>query len=632
MKGKKLIFLLFLFLLPSETGAQMSKIPPWRDFYVECFEASAQIAPQTSGEIKVKIKPRTDLIFVQDNNFLLNKIYENGGEKYLDYQVISLEGVLAEDKDQIKFLNDNNQTTGLSFDPFSLKAKEIIVDLGGSRPANTIKFNLVYDGLYEPFYYISLDNNQYIQVENPSAFSFRFLKIIFQSINKKVQGNLRVNELNFIEPGKTVYLVKLNSTSTVNIFSGYQCVSKTFFKIIKDLKNASAQTTFRIDASTPLYEVDWQDNPNYNNDFDGDGVLNNIDNCPFKSNPDQSDIDSDLKGDVCDLNNEVKNYNEKDTDQDGIPDSLDNCPFIYNPKQIDSNADKKGDLCSDDDKDGVIGYRDNCLYVYNPGQEDINANGVGDACEFDKDKDGIFDSIDNCINTFNPGQNDQDDDGIGDACDNCELYNPRQLDKNNNGRGDACEENEKFWQNNDKDKDGVLDVQDNCPNASNPNQLDKDNDGVGDACDNCPALKNPKQVDENKNGVGDKCEDIDGDGVVGYLDNCPSVANSNQADADNDGRGDVCEDEDGDGVLAYKDNCPYDYNKDQSDIDHDGIGDACDGKDDRFLESNKGLFIGFIVLVTFIFAIFIGLMIKKIRSSEKKVEVEKDVKENAKDN
>src|SRR6478752_1406082 len=36
------------------------------------------------------------------------------------------------------------------------------------------------------------------------------------------------------------------------------------------------------------------------NDFDGDGVPNASDNCPYTPNPDQADSDGDGKGDVCD--------------------------------------------------------------------------------------------------------------------------------------------------------------------------------------------------------------------------------------------------------------------------------------------------------------------------------------------
>ena len=57
--------------------------------------------------------------------------------------------------------------------------------------------------------------------------------------------------------------------------------------------------------------------------------INNIchkgkgDNCPEIFNADQQDIDGDSIGDECDA----------DIDGDGVENDVDNCPLVYNPSQ-----------------------------------------------------------------------------------------------------------------------------------------------------------------------------------------------------------------------------------------------------------------------------------------------------------
>lgn len=57
-------------------------------------------------------------------------------------------------------------------------------------------------------------------------------------------------------------------------------------------------------------------------DRDGDGVLDDKDNCPDRANADQYDEDGDGVGDVCD-----------------------NCPHLANPGQADGDGDHVGDVC-----------------------------------------------------------------------------------------------------------------------------------------------------------------------------------------------------------------------------------------------------------------------------------------------
>jgi PKD repeat protein len=150
-------------------------------------------------------------------------------------------------------------------------------------------------------------------------------------------------------------------------------------------------------------------------DFDSDGILDAVDNCPRVANPGQ-----------------------EDTDGDGVGNACDNCPSFANAGQTDADNDGIGDACdpcTDTDRDGLgnPGYAantcptDNCPNIANPGQEDTDHDGIGDECDqcTDSDGDGFGDPgffrntcpTDNCPYVYNPGQEDSDGDGKGDGCD-----------------------------------------------------------------------------------------------------------------------------------------------------------------------------------------------------------------------
>ena len=74
-------------------------------------------------------------------------------------------------------------------------------------------------------------------------------------------------------------------------------------------------------------------------DADGDGITDLSDNCPYDSNPDQSNSDSDDFGDVCDNCPGYPNDNQIDVDGDGVGNACDNCLMISNPDQLDSDGD-----------------------------------------------------------------------------------------------------------------------------------------------------------------------------------------------------------------------------------------------------------------------------------------------------
>ena len=213
-----------------------------------------------------------------------------------------------------------------------------------------------------------------------------------------------------------------------------------------------------------------------------------------------------------------------DSDGDGIPDNVDNCPNFPNANQADTDMDGLGNKC------------DNCKFIANADQADADGDGAGDVCDIcpndpldDPDGDGICNDIDNCPGTANANQNDRDMDGIGNQCDNCpRTINPDQADADGDGAGDVCDQcpNDPL---DDIDDDNVCGDVDNCPDTPNTNQNDGDGDGVGNKCDNCKIVANPDQADMDGDGWGDLC------------DNCPDIANPDQTDSDGNGVGDACE-------------------------------------------------------------------------------------------
>ncbi len=110
-------------------------------------------------------------------------------------------------------------------------------------------------------------------------------------------------------------------------------------------------------------------------DSDGDGLLDNVDNCPNEP----EDIDGHEDEDGC--------PEQEDRDSDGVFDPDDDCPAVPGP------AANKGCPYGDTDGDGMTDDQDACPQA----AEDVDGFEDEDGCpDPDNDQDGVPDAADRC--------------------------------------------------------------------------------------------------------------------------------------------------------------------------------------------------------------------------------------------
>lgn len=355
----------------------------------DCFKYKSTLNFETLDTVKINIPFLNDLVIESSWTLIPYKVYDYLKPKDVNFKIIS-----SSSSWEKKFLNDGNLNTSFDFSDID-DDKFIIIDLGKLYPANSLNiyFNAKYS-LFYPEFFISSDNINFYKVNRSDLekFSFRYLKIDFyrSSFDSRLD-KVSINELSFKEKWWIQILINPISNKASFYFL-YDCKKDEInFVVFKDkydklIDEANRNNIYSIDINSKTYTLELSLNNEYNNDFDKDWILNDFDNCKYISNQDQKDVDADLVGDACDLNNEVKDPFQKDSDNDKIRDYDDNCPFISNPDQKDSNANKIWDACEDLDYDGVYFKDDNCPYKWNPKQLDSDNDKIWNECDEKDDR------------------------------------------------------------------------------------------------------------------------------------------------------------------------------------------------------------------------------------------------------
>ena len=295
-------------------------------------------------------------------------------------------------------------------------------------------------------------------------------------------------------------------------------------------------------------------------DEDGDGVGDEVDNCPSIANPLQANFDNDTFGDVCD----------SDDDNDTIQDADDLC--MQGSLNWISSAmnDHDGDGCldetedSDDDNDGVIDVSDLCstgdLAWSSTALTDYDSDGCQDAVEdVDDDNDRICDAME-LSNDWACAQSSAGMDLCPQSAFN--FFSNVQNDVDRDGCEDANEDL-------DDDNDGFTDEIDSCPSVAGSSSLgselgctDYDLDGYSDSIDVFP-VESTQWLDSDGDGYGDNSDGFEGDA-------CIDVAGTSIEDSFG------CPDADSDGWSDLNDAFPNEGTQ-YSDADNDGFGDTLTG-------------------------------------------------------
>ena len=317
--------------------------PYRKDILISKVNTSTTVKLELDQDVVQAVNERFQNITVtdRDNNHVPFKAYFQDPGVITGLQTVE---VSSTKEGKIEYLTDDNILTKYAFDKAvdGVQPAWVVIDLGQTVPLSRmriaaneqsrIKYLEVYAGT-------SIDNLKRVVTKRSFKWQTDFRTDPVRYVKVLLTGNnIRVDDIKFYSGWSGVVYFDAEPSEHYVLLYGGTLANKIHY-------------TERLGA-----EVDGElmgqlgrqiDNPLFPKDGDGDGLDNDVDNCPFVSNPNQKDSDEDRVGNACDNAEDVKNLNQYDTDRDGIGDVIDNCKLIPNPDQKNRDGDEYGDACDD---------------------------------------------------------------------------------------------------------------------------------------------------------------------------------------------------------------------------------------------------------------------------------------------
>ena len=168
------------------------------------------------------------------------------------------------------------------------------------------------------------------------------------------------------------------SAESIHVFDGLMIYSISGFVSSSANETIEYYPSFDRGYSYDGFNIDITDS-------DDDGIEDLIDNCQTEPNSEQSDLDSNGVGDVCDT--DIDGDNLSNSIPPNQMDDDDKCPYEFTSTSQDLDGD--GCIDPDQDGDGILDANDNCILVPNPNQANLDDDAQGDACDGDIDGDNV---------------------------------------------------------------------------------------------------------------------------------------------------------------------------------------------------------------------------------------------------